>query len=111
MFCSIFPFSNPSDKIRCVILKRKETIIRQIPDTLLSLSYQNFSFQTFFPISSSDNKGSLTPFPVAIPSPLDLNINLEKEAAHKLIDLSKKEKIKGEKAEFLIKSLDESTNR
>jgi len=48
MFFSIFPFSNPSDKIRCIILIRKESIDREIPRTLLVLSYQNFSFQTFF---------------------------------------------------------------
>lgn len=50
MLFSIFPFSNPSDKIRCVILTRKEFILRQIPETLLILSYQNFSIQTFFPL-------------------------------------------------------------
>lgn len=111
MFFSIFPFSNPSDKIRCVILTRKEAIDREIPRTLLVLSYQNFSFQTFFPVSIAENKGTLTPFPVVIPTPLDLNLNLTQEVAHKLVDLSKRDRIKGEKAEFNIKSLDESKNR
>ncbi|WP_187270237.1 HNH endonuclease [Pontibacter qinzhouensis] len=106
MFFSIFPFRNPSSKIRCVLFTRKESINREIPRTLLVLSYQNFSFQTFFPVPFSENKGKLIPFPVAIPTSLDLNLNLAQEVAHKLIDLSKIERIKGEKAQFNIKSLD-----
>lgn len=106
MLLSVFPFSNPHDKIQCVILTRKEFIMRKIPKTLLVLSYQNFSFQTFFPEHLSEGEYTLTPFPFAIPTPLDLNLNLAKEVARKLIDLSKKDKVKGEEAEFNIKSLD-----
>ena len=106
MFFSVYPFSNPSDKIRCVILTRKKSIIREIPSTLLILNYRNFSFQTFFPVSISENKRTLTPFPVAIPTPLDLNLRLAEEVVHKLVDLSKRDRIKGEKAEFKFKSLD-----
>lgn len=107
MLFSVFPFSNPSNKIRYIILTRKESNNnREIPETLLVLSYQNFSFQTFFPVQISENKGILKPFPVAIPTPLDLNLNLSQEAARKLVDLSKKDRIKGEKAEFNINSLD-----
>lgn len=106
MFFSVFPFSNPSDKIRCVILTKKQSITREIPKTLLVLSYQNFSFQTFFPEAVSENKGSLKPFPVAIPTPLDLNLNLAQQVAHKLVDLSKKDRVKGENVEFNIRSSD-----
>lgn len=106
MFFSIFPFSNPSDKIRCVILTRKQSIKRQIPKILLVLSYRNFSFQTFFPVLISENQGTLTPFPVVIPTPLDLNLNLVQQVVHKLVDLNKKDRIKDEKAEFNIKSSD-----
>ncbi|OLY93657.1 hypothetical protein SAMN05444008_114132 [Cnuella takakiae] len=106
MFFSIFPFSNPSDKIRCVVFSRRESVQREIPRTLLVLSYQNFSFQTFFPVSFSENKGILTPFPVAIPTPLDLNLNLAKQVVHKSVDLSKRDRIKGEKVELIIKSSD-----
>lgn len=105
MFFSVFPFSNPSNKIRCVIFTKKEYVKRQIPETLLILSYQNFSFQTYFPVSILENKDKLIPFPVIIPSSLDLNLNLAQSTSCKLIDLSKKEKVKTDRAEFIIKTI------
>lgn len=110
MCFSVFPFSNPLNKIRCVILTKKAAIKREIPRTLLVLSYQNFSFQTFFPVHISENKGHLIPFPAAIPTPLDLNLNLANKVTNRLVDLSRKDRVKGEKIEINIKSLEESTN-
>ncbi len=103
---SVFPFSNPHNKIRCVVFSKKEVVNREIPNTLLILSYQNFSFQTFFPVQISEKKDTLLPFPVIIPTPLDLNLNLTQEVVRKLVDLSKKGKVNSESAEFNIKSLD-----
>ena len=106
MIFTLFPFSNPTDKIRLVLLKSKPNINRNIPSTILSLSYKNFAFQTFFPIFPDKELPNFFPIPHIIPTSLDLNKNLINERQHALVDLSKKERVKHEKVEFTIQSLD-----
>lgn len=106
MLFSIFPYSNPSDKIRCLILDKKQSISREVPQTIFILSYRNFTFQTFFPISIIENMENLYPFPTIIPSILDSSLNLVKRKLCEQIELHEKEKVKGKSAEFILKSLD-----
>lgn len=106
MLFTLFPFSNPTNKIRIIILKSKTNSRRNIPNNILALSYKNFTFQTFFPIFPEKEMSSFFPFPHIIPTPLDLNKDLIIERQYVLLDLSKKEKEKNEKIEFTIKSLD-----
>ena len=106
MAFSIFPFSNRIDNIRCIILSRKEANQKQIPKTLLLVSYQNFSFQTIFPLPATENFNTLSPFPMVIPSTLDLNLNIAKDKVYKVVELDKKTKVKGEQTKVIITSLD-----
>lgn len=106
MLFSIFPYSNPSDKIRCIILDKKQSISREVPQTIFILSYRNFAFQTFFPISTIENMENLYPFPMIVPSILDSNLDLVKRKSCEQIELHEKEKVKGKSAKFILKNLD-----
>jgi len=106
MAFNIFPFSSRIDNIRCNILSRKGTNKRKIPKTLLLISYQNFSFQTFFPLSAAENFDTLSPYPIVIPSTLDLNLNIVKDKEYNVVELDKKAKVKGEQAKVIITRFD-----
>lgn len=106
MIFTLFPFSNPTNKIRLIILESKTNLSRNIPNNILALSYKNFTFQTFFPIFPEKEISSFFPFPHIIPTPLDLNKDVINERQYVIVDLSKKEQVKNEKIEFTIKSLD-----
>ncbi len=106
MLFSIFPFESRLNGIRCVLLKAKRPRYRNVPSVLLLLSYQNFSFQTFVPLSIFDPTNQLSPFPHIIPSVLDLNSNVSKEKSFEQIDLCGKEKIKVATAEIRLNILE-----
>lgn len=105
MILSIFPFNSPIDKIRCVLFGRKQFVSRNIPKTIMILSYKNFSIQTFFPLDSSDNFESIFPYPHILSSTLDLQESLKSEKRMCLIPLQGKRKQRGEKIRFQIVSL------
>ncbi|MDQ0782433.1 hypothetical protein [Chryseobacterium sp. W4I1] len=107
MAFTIFPFSSPTDKIRCVVFDRKLNVTRQIPKTLLILSYKNFAIQTFFPVFPFENFTELSPFPHLIPTALDLNNNLKNKKNFGLIYLDENVRVKGKKIEINIKSAEE----
>ncbi|UWX61151.1 hypothetical protein N0B40_02495 [Chryseobacterium oranimense] len=104
---TIFPFNSPTDKIRCAIFDRKLNVTRQIPKTLLILSYKNFAIQTFFPVFPFEGFTELSPFPHVIPTALDLNNNLKNKKEYGLIYLDKNIRVKGEKIEVNIRSVEE----
>ncbi|SMP18134.1 hypothetical protein [Chryseobacterium profundimaris] len=105
MIFSLFPFARPTNKIRCIVLERKVNVSRNIPKTLMSLSYKNFSFQTFFPLHISENFETFFPHPHILPTPLDLYEELKDEKKMSLINLDGKIKEKGEEFKFSIKSI------
>lgn len=104
MIFSLFPFDRPIQKIRCVLLERKLNVSRNIPKTLMTLSYKNFSFQTFFPLNSSEKFKTFYPHPYILPTPLDLYEELKDEKKMSIINLDGKIKGKGEEFKFLIRS-------
>lgn len=106
MIFSIFPFENPSSSIRCMLLKVKKPQVRKVPSVILHLAYQNFTFQTFLPVSTAESTGELHPFPYLIPSILDFDSTLRNRKSVEHIDLTGKEKVKGEKADFVLNNLD-----
>lgn len=106
MIFTLFPFSSSIDNVRLVLFKSKPNVTRNIPDVIFSLSYRNFSFQTFFPIFPKENISNFFPFPHIIPGSLDLDKELLNRIQYNPVDLSKKERVKNDKIEFKIESLD-----
>ena len=104
MILSLFPFQNQINKIRVLIFERKKNHNRQIPKTILHLSYKNFTIQTYFPVSTDENFTKLLPFPHIVPSTLDLNKDLEKWKESDLIELHEKTRIRSEKIYFNVKT-------
>jgi len=88
------------------LLNGKKANQKQIPKTLLLVSYQNFSFQTFFPLSAAENFNTLSPYPMFIPSTLDLNLNIVKDKVYNVVELDKRAKVKGEQTKVIITPLD-----
>jgi len=105
MLFTIYPFEFDQQCIRTVVLKKKNTP-ENIPTYILSLSYKNFSFQTYLPEKSThSNLKNYFPFPCYIPNELDTYINNVDEKKVNSLDLSSKER-KKTKSTIQITNLD-----
>jgi len=90
---SIYPYSLQLKDIFCALLVRKEECTKNVPHTILFLSYKSFAFQIYLPYSSKERLNiKLKAIPFIYPTALDLNKNNEGCRTFNLIDLSSTEK-------------------
>jgi hypothetical protein len=86
---SHYPYSHQVNEIKCVILERKENCEKNIPFSILFLSYRNFAFQTYLPHCIKEKFNvELNAFPFIFPMTFDLNKQHENLKAIELLDLS-----------------------
>jgi hypothetical protein len=92
------------DEITCIILEKKNSCLNKYTESILSISYSNFAFQTYFPSKFTVEKElKLTGFPYAIPTPLDINKSVSRE--FKLIDLNSEVRSVNESVELEIQNM------
>jgi len=90
---STYPYSIQLKDIFCALLVRKEECEKNVPHTILFLSYKSFTFQVYLPYSFKERLNTkLKAIPFIHPTALDLNKNNEGYRAFNLIDLSSREK-------------------
>lgn len=100
---SHFPYSNQMDEIRCTILERKDKCKKNVPFSILFLSYRNFAFQTYLPYCIKEKFNvDLNPFPFIYPTTLDLNKDNENLKTVERIDLSSNVQDNTKKNKFTI---------
>lgn len=103
MLFSIYPFSHQMNEIICSVLERKEECTKDVPYSILFLSYGSFAFQTCIPYASKEKLNvKLKIFPFIYPTPIDFNKNHEGLRSNNLIDLSSKEKVSNVSVTFNI---------
>lgn len=104
---SHYPYSHQMNEIRCTILERKDKCEKNVPFSILILSYRNFAFQTYLPFCIKEKFNvDLDPFPFIYPTTLDLNKDNENLKTVERLDLSSKVQDNTKKIKFTISSED-----
>lgn len=98
-FYSFIPGRLPHDFTTCIIYKRKDQPIDNVPYMMFLLAYGNYTFQICIPMSGKET-GEVN-F-VAIPTPFDFQ-NEFGAPRYKLLDFSSKEKVKNEEVIMTMK--------
>lgn len=107
MLLSIYPTCHQMDEIVCNIFERKDDCIKNVPFSILFLSYRNYAFQTFIPYCSKERLNvKLRAFPFILPTNIDLNKNNKDIRTLNLIDLSSKVRKTDEILTLTITNLD-----
>jgi hypothetical protein len=103
MIFSTYPNSVQMNEIVCLVLKRKDTCIKNISSTILFLSYSNYAFQTYFPLNSKEEaKNKIQVFPYIYPTTIDLNKDHAPLRTFNAVDLSSKERKTDERITITI---------
>jgi hypothetical protein len=103
MLYSVYPFHIQTDNITCAILKRKDDCDKNIPYSIFSLSYNNFSFQTCLPYSLNEKSGvKLQAIPFVYPMAYDFNKDYEGMRNDSCIDLSSKDKMRNQTITYTV---------
>ncbi|GAB4039024.1 HNH endonuclease [Spirosoma jeollabukense] len=103
MLFSLYPFTISSNEIFCSILVRKNNCTKNVPHSILVLSYGNFAFQTLIPYSAKEKIGiKLQALPFIFPTIFDLNKNHSITRVDEYIELSSTEKVKDKRVSFSI---------
>lgn len=96
---SFTPGPLPHDFTTCMLYKRKEDHIDNVPYMIFLLAYGNYTFQIYLPMSDKDSGNiELT----AIPTPFDFK-NEFGAPKYKLLDFSSKERVKNEEVSMQMK--------
>jgi len=104
MVFSMYPFNIQTKDIACAILERKDNCQKDIPHSILFLSYNNFAFQTCIPYCIKEKIGvSLQAVPFIYPMQFDLNKNHDGMKTYGYLDLSSKIKTTDRIATYTIK--------
>ena len=106
--CSLTPGPLPHDFTTCLLFKRKENHIDNVPYIQFLLAYGNFTFQIYLPMSEKDpNNGeySMTP----IPTPFDFE-NEFGAPKYSILDFTSTKKVKNEEVNMTMsyKSMEEN---
>ena len=104
---SIYSYTTvPFPFISAILLKRKEHIKSDIPSIIFRLTYGNFSFQTYIPLCSLDNKNSYqTEQLLYIPHLIDITKGLITSEKN-YVDFNVDYKVKSDMTKVQIKNLD-----
>jgi hypothetical protein len=97
---SITPGSLPHDFTTCMLFKRKNNHVDDVPYMIFLLAYGNFTFQIFLPMCDLDHKkGTFTMIP--IPTPFDFK-NENGEPEYKILDFYSTDKMKNEEVSLTL---------
>ena len=103
MVLTMYPFNLKSDEISCIILNRKDECVKNVPQSIFFLSYNNFAFQTFIPYTQNEKTGvALQVVPFVFPTSFDLNKDYDGQATYSYIDLSSRSKLKNQIVTYTI---------
>lgn len=91
---SFTPGPLPHDFTSCLLIKRKENHIDEVPYMQFLLAYGNYTFQIILPISNMDS-GNDTFNITAIPTPFDLKFEYGKPR-YSVLDFTSIDKVKNE---------------
>ena len=103
MLFSIYSYNIQLNEISCILLERKTESEENFPQSIFSLAYKNFAFQTYLPYHQKEKLDiNLKAFPFVIPTNIDLNKNYKDTRTFNLIDLSSKERTSEQIITFTI---------